>query len=433
MTIGFVLLNLVTPAHAISLPIAPESTPPVLIQHGEIHTVGPQGTIKDGSVLIQNGKIAGVGANLTPPPGAKIVDAHGKPVTPGLMVSWAPLGINEIDLVAEVNDSAPNQAVDSAAFDVADAINPNSTLIPVARIRGITRSLTAPVDCGDVFCGTAAVIHLGQGPDLIVKRKAGVMAVLEPNGGAGQKNSRPDIWNKFRETLDDAREYWAQRAGYHRPGGSRDQRSIRIDLDALGPVIRGEEPLIVHVERESTIRQIVAYCQANKLRLVIMGAAEAWKAADVLAAAHVPVVIDSDINLPNSFSQLGATLKSAARLDKAGVTVVFQPQNDDPAHYARTITQIAGNAVANGMNYEHALAAMTRNPAEVWGIADSYGTLEPGKDADVAIWDGDPLEVTSAPSAVFVRGAQMPMTSRQTELRDRYRDLAKKNPPFDYR
>ncbi|HVZ90655.1 MAG TPA: hypothetical protein VG843_03310, partial [Rhizomicrobium sp.] len=197
-----------TPAHAISLPIAPESAPPVLIQHGEIHTVGPQGTIKDGSVLIQNGKIAGVGANLTPPPGAKIVDAHGKPVTPGLMVSWAPLGINEIDLVAEVNDSAPNQAVDSAAFDVADAINPNSTLIPVARIRGITRSLTAPVDCGDVFCGTAAVIHLGKGPDLIVKRKAGVMAVLEPNGGAGQKNSRPDIWNKFRETLDDAREYW---------------------------------------------------------------------------------------------------------------------------------------------------------------------------------------------------------------------------------
>ncbi|HWA03045.1 MAG TPA: amidohydrolase family protein [Rhizomicrobium sp.] len=411
----------------------PESAPPVLIQHGEIHTVGPQGTIKDGSVLIQNGKIAGVGANLTPPPGAKIVDAHGKPVTPGLMVSWAPLGINEIDLVSEVNDSAPNQALDSAAFDVADAINPNSTLIPIARIRGITRSLTAPIDCGDVFCGTAAVIHLGQGPDLIVKRQAGVMAVLEPNGGAGQKNSRPDIWNKFRETLDDAREYWAQRAGYHRPGGSRDQRSIRIDLDALGPVIRGEEPLIVHVERESTIRQIVRYCQENGLKLVIMGGSEAWKAADVLAAAHVPVVIDSDINLPVSFSQLGATLRSAARLDRAGVTVVFQPQNDDPAHYARTITQIAGNAVANGMNYEHALAAMTKNPAEVWGIADRYGTLEPGKDADVVIWDGDPLDVTSAPSAVFIRGAQMPMTSRQTELRDRYRDLAKKNPPFGYR
>ncbi len=404
-----------------------------LIKHAHLYTVGSAGTLNDADLLIQNGKVVQVGANLAAPPGAKIIDAHGKPVTPGLMVSWAPLGINELDLVAETNDSTPNQALDSAAFDVADAINPNSTLIPIARIRGVTRSLTAPVDCGDVFCGTAAVIHLGQGPDLIVKRQAGVLAELEPNGGSGQKNSRPDIWNKFRETLDDAREYWAQRAGYHRPGGSRDQRSNRIDLDALGPVIQGKEPLLVHVERASTIRQMLQYAQANKMKLVIMGGGEAWEVASELAAAHVPVVLDNDINLPFSFSDLGATLKNAARLDAAGVTVVFQPQNDDPAHYARTITQIAGNAVANGMKWDHALAAITKNPAEVWGIADSYGTLEPGKDADVVIWDGDPLEITSAPTAVFIKGVAMPMVSRQTELRDRYRDLAKKNPPHGYR
>jgi len=405
---------------------------PTLIKHGHVYTVGAAGTVNDADVLIAGGKITNIARGISAP-GATIIDAHGKPVTPGLMVSWAPLGINELDLVAETNDSAPNQALDSAAFDVADAINPNSSLIPVARIRGVTRSLTAPVDCGDVFCGTAAVIHLGAGPDLIVKRQAGVLAELEPNGGSGQKNSRPDIWNKFRETLDDAREYWAQRAGYHRPGGSRDQRSNRIDLDALGPVIQGKEPLLVHVERASTIRQVLQYAQINKLKLVIMGGGEAWEVASELAAAHVPVVLDNDINLPFSFSDLGATLKNAARLDAAGVTVVFQPQNDDPAHYARTITQIAGNAVANGMKWDRALAAITKNPAEVWGIADSYGTLEPGKDADVVIWDGDPLEVTSAPTAVFIKGVQMPMVSRQTELRDRYRDLAKKNPPLGYR
>jgi len=433
MTVGFVLLNLATSAHAISLPIAPESAPPVLIQHGEIHTVGSQGTIKDGSVLIQNGKVAQVGANIAAPQNAKVIDARGKPVTPGLMVSWTDLGITEIDLVAETNDSAPNQALDSAAFDVADAVNPHSTLIPVARIRGVTRSLTAPVDCGDVFCGTAAVIDLGKGPDLVEKRQAGVLVELEPNGGAGQKNSRPDIWNKFRETLDDAREYWAQRAGYHRPGGSRDQRSTRIDLDALGPVVQGREPLLVHVNRASTIRQILQYTQASHIKLVIMGGSEAWEVAGELAAAHVPVVIDNDYNLPNSFSDLGATLKGAARLDAAGVLVAFQPQNDGPAHYARTITQIAGNAVANGMKWDHALAAITKNPAQVWGIGDSYGTLEPGKDADVVIWDGDPLDVTSAPTAVFIKGVQMPMISRQTELRDRYKHLEKKTPPFPYR
>ena len=410
-----------------------QPTPSVLIKHGHVYTVGAAGMLADGDVLIQNGKVVQVGANLPAPPGAKIIDAHGKPVTPGLMVSWTDLGITEVDLVAETNDSAPNQALDSAAFDVADAINPNSTLIPVARIRGVTRSLTAPVDCGDVFCGTAAVIHLGLGSDLIVKRQAGVLAELEPNGGTGQKNSRPDIWAKFRETLDDAREYWAQRGGYHRPGGSRDQRSARIDLDALGPVVQGREPLMVHVERVSTIRQVLQYAQGAKIKLIIVGGGEAWEAAGELAAAHVPVIIDNDVNLPNSFSDLGATMKNAARLDAAGVVVAFQPQNDGPAHYARTITQIAGNAVANGMKWDRALAAITRNPAQIWGIADSYGTLEPGKDADVVIWDGDPLEVTSAPSAVFIKGAQIPMTSRQTELRDRYRDPARKGPPLGYR
>ena len=405
----------------------------ILIKHAHLYTVGAQGTLNDSDLLITYGKIAQIGADLGTPPDTKIIDAHGKPVTPGLMVSWTDLGITEVDLVAETNDSTPNQALDSAAFDVADAINPHSTLIPVARIRGVTRSLTAPMDCGDVFCGTAAVIDLGKGPDLVEKRQAGVLVELEPNGGSGQKNSRPDIWNKFRETLDDAREYAAQRSGYHRPGGGRDQRSNRIDLDALAPVVQGREPLLVHVNRASTIRQILQYTQANRIGLVIMGGSEAWQVAGELAAAHVPVVIDNDYNLPSSFSDLGATLKGAARLDAAGVVVAFQPQNDGPAHYARTITQIAGNAVANGMNYDHALAAITKNPAQVWGIDASYGTLEPGKDADVVIWDGDPLDVTSAPTAVFIKGVQMPMTSRQTELRDRYKNLEKKSPPFPYR
>lgn len=405
----------------------------VLIRHGRIYTVGPQGTIPDGDVLIAGGKIVQVGSDLSPPENAKVIDAHGRPVTPGLMASWTQLGITEVDLVAETNDTRPNQTTDSAAFDVADAINPNSTLIPVARIAGVTRSLTAPADCGEVFCGTAAVIHLGYGPDLILRRQAGMLVEFEPAGGPKQPNARPDIWAKFRETLDDAREYWAQRAGYHRPGGSRDQRTTRIDLDALGPVVRGAEPLIARAERASTIRQLVQYAQANRLKLVILGGGEAWEVARDLAQAQVPVIVDTEANLPGSFSDLGATLKNAARLDAAGVTVVFQPQGNDVSHYARTLTQIAGNAVANGMRWDHALAAITRNPAAVWGIANVYGTLEPGKDADVVIWDGDPLNVTSAPAAVFIRGRDIPLVSRQTKLRDRYRDLNRKNQPFAYR
>jgi imidazolonepropionase-like amidohydrolase len=418
---------------AVTVAPLPFSAPPTLIQHGRIYTVGPQGTIGNGDLLIGDAKIVQVGPDLAPPENAKIIDARGKPVTPGLMASWTQLGIVEVDLVAETNDTKPNQTVDSAAFDVADAINPSSTLIPVARIAGVTRSLTAPGDCGEVFCGTAAVIHLGYGPDLVVKRQAGALVELEPAGGSKQPNARPDIWAKLRETLEDAREYWAQRAGYHRPGGARDQRTTRIDLDALGPVIRGEEPLIVRVERASTIRQILQYAQANRLKLVILGGGEAWEVARDLAQANVPVIVDTESNLPGSFSDLGATLKNAARLDAAGVTVVFQPESADVSHYARTLTQIAGNAVANGMRWDHALAAITRNPATVWGIDDSYGTLEPGKDADVVIWDGDPLNVTSAPTAVFIKGSSIPLVSRQTKLRDRYRDLKRRYLPFAYR
>ena len=413
--------------------VQPPGGSALLVQHGHLYTVGSLGTINDGDVLIEGGKIVQVGPNLAPPDGARIVNAKGHPVTPGLMVSWTQIGIDEIDLVAETNDTRANQSLDSAAFDVATAINPNSTLIPVARISGVTRSLSAPAACGDVFCGTAVVIHLGQGPDLLVKTPAGVLADLEPTGGAKQANARPDIWAKFRETLADAREYWAQRPGYHRPGGSRDQRSNRIDLDALGPLIQGQEPLIAHADRASTIRELLQFAQANHLKLVIVGGGEAWEVAHDLAEAQVPVVIDPEINLPASFSDLGATLRSAARLDTAGVLVAFQPQSNDPSHYARTITQIAGNAVANGMRWDHALAAITRNPAQIWGIADTYGTLEPSKDADVVIWDGDPLNVTSAPTAIFIRGQTIPLVSRQTKLRDRYRDLKHKYPPFAYR
>jgi imidazolonepropionase-like amidohydrolase len=417
-----------------------------LIKHGHVYSLGNAGTLADGDVLIQNDKVMQVGANLTAPPAAKIIDAHGKPVTPGLMVSATQLGIDEIDLVSESNDSGPGldyskldadgytagpkayEKMASAAFDVSDAINPGSTLIPVARIAGVTRSATTPSTGGGLFRGQAAVINLGNGSNLIDKPKAGMVVDLTTGNG----DSRPMLWAQLRETLDDAREYWADRAGYHRPGGARDQRTNRIDLDALEPVIHGREPLVVNVNRASDIHALLQYCQANKLKLIVMGGHEAWEVAGELAAAHVPVVIDSEQNLPNSFSELGGTLKNAARLDAAGVTVVFQPQGGT-AHYARTITQIAGNAVANGMNYDHALAAITKNPAQVWGIADSYGTLEPGKDADVVIWDGDPLEVTSAPTAVFIKGVQMPMTSRQTELRDRYKHLEKKTPPFPYR
>jgi imidazolonepropionase-like amidohydrolase len=148
--------------------------------------------------------------------------------------------------------------------------------------------------------------------------------------------------------------------------------------------------------------------------------------ADQIAAAKVPVLVNPMNDLPESFESLGSTLENAARLHKAGVTLAFMTGD---AHNARNLKQAAGNAVAYGLPWDAALEAMTTAPARIWGIADHYGTLEPGKDADVVIWDGDPLELSTFADAVFIRGKEMPMKSRQTELRNRYEDLLGPLPP----
>jgi imidazolonepropionase-like amidohydrolase len=180
------------------------------------------------------------------------------------------------------------------------------------------------------------------------------------------------------------------------------------------------------VNRALDIQSVLRLAQEEKLKLILAGGGEAWKVADEIAAAKVPVLLVPLNNIPNSFDLLGATLENAARLHKAGVTFAFMSV---AAHEAYSIRQAAGNAVANGLPWDAALAALTAVPARLWGIADTYGTLEPGKDADVVVWTGDPLDVTSWATEVFIRGRQVPIMSRQLELRDRYKDVGSPTPP----
>lgn len=220
-------------------------------------------------------------------------------------------------------------------------------------------------------------------------------------------------------------DYAANRRAFEQ-GERRAYALSRLDLEALVPVVRGERPLVVTVHRASDILATLALAREFGLRLILSGVDEGWIAAGRIAAAGVPVLLNPMDNLPSNFERIGATLENAARLRGAGVTVAFMTGD---AHNARNIRQAAGNAVAYGMPWEEALAAMTSVPARIWGIADRYGTLEPGKDADVVIWSGDPLELATAAEAVFIRGEQIPMENRQTKLRDRYRNLARPLPP----
>ena len=392
----------------------------IAITGGTVHTMGPQGTIENGTVVIVDGRISAVGAELPVPAGARRIDASGKVITPGLFNSLTTLGIVEVSAVPESSDESVQDDRITAGFDVVDAINPQSTLIPVNRIDGLTRAVVAPDPGKSVIAGQGAVIHLGNGSQLVVREKVATFASLGEKGAELSGGSRGAAMLRLREALQDALDFSRNRQAFDE-GSRRPYALSRLDIESLIPVIRGERPLVVRVQRASDILSVLRLQKEFSLKVILAGADEGWRVAREIAAAGVPVLVNPLDDLPISFEKLGATLENSARLQKAGVAIAFMT---DDAHNARNVRQGAGNAVAHGMPWDAALASLTSVPARIWGISGTYGTLEAGKDADVVIWSGDPLELTSYPDAVFIRGAQMPMISRQTELRDRYKDLA---------
>jgi imidazolonepropionase-like amidohydrolase len=410
---------------ALALPVSADT---VAIVGGKVVTLGPAGTIENGTVLIQDGRIRAVGANLAVPADARRIDASGKVVTPGLLDSMSRLGLVEVGAVEGTRDARTELDSVTAAFDVTEALNPRSILIPVNRVEGLTRAVVAPAPGNSLIAGQGALIHLG-GPEggpanYVVKPQVAMFGVLGEAGMGFGGGSRAAALLRLREALADARDYAKNRQAYDQ-GERRAYSLSRLDLEALQPVVRGEMTLVLGVNRASDIEAALRLAKEEKLKIMLAGCSEGWVVADEIAAARVPVLISPIENLPGSFESMGATLENAARLHRAGVTFAFMTGD---AHNSRNIRQQAGIAVANGLPWDVSLAAMTSIPARLWGIADRYGTLEPGKDADVVVWDGDPLEVTSFPEAVFIRGVQMPEDSRQLELRDRYKDPGLRHP-----
>ena len=397
----------------------------LVITGATVHTLGPEGTIKNGTVVIENGRIRAVGATVAVPAGARRIDARGKVITPGLFDSLSGIGTVEVNAVDPSNDAEVEDDRITAAFNIADVLNPRSTLIPVNRIEGLTRAVVAPQPGKSLIAGQGAVIHLGGPGDYLVRSPIAMFAELGETGSRLSGGSRGGAILRLREALQDALDYAANRKAFEQ-GDRREYALSRLDLEALVPVVKGTLPLVVTANRASDIEAALRLAKDFNLKLILAGADEGWVVARQIATAKVPVLINALEDLPDRFEALGATLENAARLYKAGVTFAFMTGD---AHNARNLKQAAGNAVAYGLPWDAALAAITTVPARIWGIADRYGTLEPGKDADVVSWDGDPLELTTFPDAVFIRGVEIPMKSRQTELRDRYKDLTGPVPP----
>jgi imidazolonepropionase-like amidohydrolase len=401
----------------------------IAITNAKIHTVsGP--VIERGTVIVQNGRIAAVGANVSVPAGAQTIDASGKVVTPGLLDSSTGLGTVEIGAAVGTNDQASNSDRITAAFNPLDNLNPFSTLIPVTRVEGITRAVVVPSAGASFIAGQGLLIDLGNlGATVTVHRNpVALYALLGEAGAERSGGTRATNLLRLREVLQDARDYAANRAAFE-AGNRRDYALSRLDLQALVPVVRGTLPLTVSANRASDILAALRLAREANIRIILQGAAEGWLVAREIARANVPVIINPLTNIP-TFDALAITFENAARLHGAGVTVILASFD---SHNSRNLKQIAGNAVSYGMPHDAALRAVTLNPARVWGIAERYGSIEPGKEADLVIWSGDPFELTTSVERVFIRGAEMPKDTRQDDLLRRYRSITDNEPPSAYR
>lgn len=401
-----------------------------------IHTVGPAGTIENGAVVFEDGRIVAVGAGVEIPASATRIDAAGKIVTPGLFTPMGQIGLVEVSAVEGTVDYVQRGDRFSASFDVASAYNPRSTLVATNRIEGITHALIAPEpnwpdefgNQSKVFSGLASVVDLGDGRDFLVERGVAVVANLGETGSDLAAGSRAAALMVLRAALEDARDY-ARNVPAYEQGNTRQYSVSQADLETLRTVLDGTRPLLVRVNRANDIGTIVELAADYDIRLIVLGGAEAWMVADRLAQAQVPVVLDALGNLPRDFDRLNSRLDAASVLADAGVRFAIGANGAAQNHNARNITQSAGIAVANGLPWEDALAAITLAPARIYGVDDEIGSLEPGKRADLVVWESDPLELTSFPQQVYIGGEAIEMVSRQTLLRDRYLDPEAKKPP----
>jgi len=310
---------------------------------------------------------------------------------------------------------------------VVDGFNPDATPVAITRLEGFTRLAVAPQARSTLFGGQGFLAETSGLTGSVFRERAFAYIALGEAGADLSGGSRPAAWAALRGAFDDVR-FFAARYMTHSEGNVL----TRMDAQSLMPAVKGDQLILFQASRASDLNAIMDFKEDNpSIRVAIVGADEGWRVAKRLAAMDIPVIVDAFSNLPASFSQLAATSENAKRLAEAGVTVAIVHLEND-GHQTRLATQVAGNAVANGMDFDDAMRALTTAPAEIFGMT-GLGVLAPGARADVVGWDGDPLDVTSAALAVFIDGEGQPMESRQTRLRDRYISLDESERPLAYK
>lgn len=379
------------------------------------------GSTKDVTIVIKKGKITAVGTGIAVPAGATRIDGRGKVVTTGLVATSTRLGMVEVNAVGYTNEGrfGAKHPV-HAAFQIVDGYNPNSMVIAVARNGGITSTISAPG--GGLVAGQSAWMSMADGSvaDNTIKQSTAMHVTLGHRASGLGDGSRGLALQRLRALLDDAQHYSKNRAAYNR-GQTRKYGAGHLDLEALSTVLSRKIPMVISVNRKSDIAAVLRLAKNFKIRVVLEGASESWMLAKELADAKIPVILNPKANLPGSFDQVNVVDDLAIRLTKAGVAIIISPSGD--ASSARTLRQLAGLAVAHGLSWEDAFAAITTTPAKVFEV--KRGTLEVGAVADIVVWTGDPLELSSRAEHIIVGGVVQSQENHQTLLLKRYRNRGK--------
>lgn len=396
----------------------PASAQDLLIRNATVHTAGEQGTLTGSDVLVRGGRVEAIGRGLAVASGIPVVDAAGRPLTPTLFAGITGIGIAELPEEATTEDAAldmgndPDDVSVRPEFDVTLAYNPNSIMVPLARVEGFGFTLLQAdsESGGSIVGGQGATLRLDGSPSPVGPRA--LFITLGGKAAALSGSSRAAQWMVLDQLVEEA-------SGR----GRADSRLLtRAGQASLRKYFAGQGRIVVRVDRASDIRQLLQWSARHKLRIAIASGVEAWQLAEEIARANVPVFVDPLVNLPYNFDQLNAREDNASILRKAGVRVGFTQSYEAArnARNARKLRQLAGNAVAEGLPWEDGLAGLTRIPAETFGAGDELGTIAVGKRADLVLWTGDPLDVANTAVQVWMDGRAIPMRSRQTDLRDRY-------------
>ncbi|CDM66603.1 amidohydrolase family protein [Pyrinomonas methylaliphatogenes] len=408
------------------------------IKNARIVTVaGP--VIERGTVVIRDGKIEAVGANVSIPAGAQEIDASGLTVYPGMIDAGTSLGLVEVPTgapgtvdLSEIGDMNPNaQAI--------IAINPHSAHVGVTRFNGVTTVATLPR--GGIIAGQAAIINLDGTTqwEMALVPAAALVIDFPRVGGGGRaefafmqaQQRQPDLTEairardqqveRLRKLLRDAEAYARAQEAYARDNRNVPRPDRNVVLEALVPYVRGERPVIFRADREQEIRAVIRFAEEMKLKPIILGGNDAWKVASLLHEKNIPVILDGVLDLPmREDDPYDLLFENAAKLQKAGVR--FCISTGDTGAHVRDLPYHAGMAAAFGLPKDEALKAVTLYPAQILGIADRVGSIEPGKIANLVVADGDLLEPRTNIRYLFINGKQIPLVSRHTELYDQFKD-----------